>query len=353
MAMIQKRTLKDGSLRWRAVIRRKGFPKRSRTFRTQAQAKAWAKRMEVQILDGRVPPDRAEDRRTVDEVIAEYVRQVVPAYPRKDREKRVRHLEWWSKRVGSVPLTAFRRSMVREGLRALERGGGPSGKPLAPATRNRYLATLRHAFTFARTDLEWISTNPLSRMGQTEPRGRVRFLDDAERERLLEAGQESRDPRLYPLVILAISTGARNSELMSLRWPDVDFERRLAILHDTKNGERRAIPLEGEAMRVLREFARLRRIDSDLVFASPRGRTRFPRGSWKRAVQRAGLEDFRFHDLRHTAASYLAMSGATLAEIAEVLGHKTLAMVKRYAHLTDQHTSGVVARMNERFLPGS
>ncbi len=79
---------------------------------------------------------------------------------------------------------------------------------------------------------------------------------------------------------------------------------------------------------------------------------RFPKEAFAGALKRAGIRDFRFHDLRHTAASYLAMSGATLSEIAEILGHKTLAMVKRYAHLTEQHTSGVVARMNRRFLPG-
>lgn len=100
-------------------------------------------------------------------------------------------------------------------------------------------------------------------------------------------------------------------------------------------------------------MARVRRIDSDLVFCSARGSIRFPRRAWTEALERAEIDDFRFHDLRHTAASYLAMSGATLAEIAEILGHKTLGVVKRYAHLTDRHTSGVVARMNRRFLPGS
>ena len=87
-----------------------------------------------------------------------------------------------------------------------------------------------------------------------------------------------------------------------------------------------------------------------LRHANPRGRAIFPRKPWEEALSAAEIEDFRFHDLRHSAASYLAMSGATLAEIAEVLGHKTLAMVKRYSHLTEQHTSKVVARMNERFL---
>lgn len=86
---------------------------------------------------------------------------------------------------------------------------------------------------------------------------------------------------------------------------------------------------------------------SDLVFAGEGGLAHFPRKPWRAVVQQAKLKDFRFHDLRHSAASYLAMNVATLAEIAEILGHKTLAMVKRYSHLSEQHTSAVVARMND------
>ena len=117
-----------------------------------------------------------------------------------------------------------------------------------------------------------------------------------------------------------------------------------------KLSEENCGPLAGPALDLLRELSRVRRIDTDLVFAGPDGRAIFPRKPWERALTAAQIDDFRFHDLRHTAASYLAMSGATLAEIAEVLGHKTLEMVKRYSHLTDQHTSKVVARMNEKYL---
>ncbi len=318
MPMIQKRTLKDGSARWKAVIRRKGVPKRSRTFRTRAQAAAWAKRAEVRILDGRAPADPGEERRTVNDVIDEYMQRVLPGFGPRDRRKRLTHLKWWSDRLGEVRLVTLRRAMVGDALRALERGESPSGKPAAAATRNRYLATLRHAFSFAMKDLEWIPTNPLSRMGTREPRGRVRFLEEPERDRLLEACRESRSSRLYPIVLLAIATGARQGELLGLRWRDIDFERGVAVLHHTKNRERRAVPLEGEALSVLKELAQVRRIDSDRVFANGKGRVTFPRQAWTKALEGAELENFRFHDLRHTAASYLAMSGATLAEIAEL-----------------------------------
>jgi integrase len=101
------------------------------------------------------------------------------------------------------------------------------------------------------------------------------------------------------------------------------------------------------ALEEMVRLSKVRRIDSDLVFPHVDGTRPFLlRGPWEGAVKEAKIEDFRFHDLRHSAASYLAMNGATLAEIAEILGHKTLQMVKRYSHLTEQHTSQVVSRMN-------
>jgi integrase len=135
--------------------------------------------------------------------------------------------------------------------------------------------------------------------------------------------------------------------LLGLRWPDVDLKRGTLTFHETKNGERRAVPLTGQALVLLQQEAKVRRLDTALVFPDATGRKPYGiREAFEGAVERAGIVDLRFHDLRHTTASYLAMSGASLAEIAEVLGHKTLAMVKRYAHLSEAYTRGVVERMN-------
>jgi integrase len=135
--------------------------------------------------------------------------------------------------------------------------------------------------------------------------------------------------------------------LLSLRWPDVDLKRGTLTFHQTKNGERRAVPLTGQALALMGQHAKVRRLDTMLVFPNATGKRPVGiREAFEGAVERAGIVDFRFHDLRHTFASYLAMNGASLLEIAEVLGHKTLAMVKRYAHLCEAHTRGVVERMN-------
>jgi integrase len=180
-----------------------------------------------------------------------------------------------------------------------------------------------------------------------EPRGRVRFLSDEERQCLLDACKVSRSAYLYTIVVLALSTGARRGELLSLHWGDVDLKRGLLTFRETKNGDTRAVPLTGYALDVLSTHAKIRRLNTTLVFPNDTGtQPASIREAWEYAVRRAGIANFRFHDLRHSAASYLAMNGASLAEIAEVLGHKTLAMVKRYAHLSEAHTRGVVERMN-------
>ena len=180
-----------------------------------------------------------------------------------------------------------------------------------------------------------------------QPRGRVCFLSDEERTRLLAACQASRNPHLYLVVVLALSCGARKGELVSLRWPDVDLKRATLTFQHTKNGERRTVPLTGQALHLMRHHAKVRCLDTLLVFPNDQGKRFFRfREAFENAVKRAGIVDFHFHDLRHTAASYLAMNGASLHEIAEVLGHKTLAMVKRYAHLSEAHTRGVMKCMN-------
>ena len=138
-----------------------------------------------------------------------------------------------------------------------------------------------------------------------------------ERLRLLNACRESDHPYLELIVILALSTGARKGEILNLRWPDVDLHRGIAILHDTKNGDRRSLSITGMALEKLKDFSKVRRLDTELLF--PRSDGKKPQifdKPWLVALQKADIHDFRFHDLRHTAASYLAMNGASLLEIA-------------------------------------
>jgi integrase len=211
----------------------------------------------------------------------------------------------------------------------------------APGTVNRYLATLRHCFGIAVTDWEWCGKSPCQKIMLKEPRGRDRHLNDDEITALLRATKASPHPHLHAIVLIALTTGARRGEVTGLRWRDVDLDKGRAVLHETKNTYKRTLALAPQVIAELREIRKVRRIDDDLIFASPNpeGKRSFStvEKAWQDALSEAGITDFRFHDLRHTFASRMAMDGKTLNEIAGALGHKTLAMVKRYAHLTEGH----------------
>lgn len=213
----------------------------------------------------------------------------------------------------------------------------PGGKKKSPATLNRYFAAISAVFSWAieqrLTPRGW--ANPCRGVRLlAEAKGRVRFLDDAERLRLFEACQASRYPRMYPLVLMAILTGARKGELLALRWRQVDLDAGLAHLAVTKNGDRRTLVLLPQLVEVLRPHMG----DADrLVFGSVRSRYQRPASidtAWRHALERAKLRDFHFHDLRHCCASYMAQAGVPLNIVAEVLGHRGLEMTRRYAHLT-------------------
>lgn len=353
MASIEKRTTRDGQVRYRARITLKGHPRISETFSTLTAARKWAKQTEAGINAGLFHPGSETHRHTVGDMIRRYEEERLPNLADKHVAAR---LQWWGQQLGmTTALTAVtpeRITAVKD--RLLGGSAGISGKPLAPATVRKYLTMLSGAFAAAHKDWLWMKSNPVHGVRKpADSRGHVRFLDDGERDRLFAACRDSADARLYPLVLTALYTGARRNELMRLRWADVDMDRQMATLHETKNGDRRALVFTGPAAEALRQWSQVRRIDTDLVFPSPTGKAVFPERAWKAALAAAGITDFRFHDLRHTFASYLAMTGATLAELAEALGHRSLGQVKRYAHLTEGHTRSVLDRMSSRFGEGS
>ncbi|WP_295586878.1 site-specific integrase [uncultured Lamprocystis sp.] len=363
MATLTKRTDSTGAPSYRVEVRLKGYPAQRATFERKTDARKWASATETAIREGRHFGTVEAKRHTLADLIDRYTRDVLPTKKAKTQGPQATQLAWWKDQIGARTLAdvtpaliaEYRDTLSREPVPSMAKDQAKAGpeRTRSPATVNRYLAALSHCFTVAVKEWGWIEFNPLLKVTKPkEPRGRVRFLSDDERERFLTACRGSSNKDLYPAVILALSTGARQQEIMSLRWPQVDLARRVATLHETKNGEIRVLPLAGPALDLLRERSKVRRLDTDLIFP---GHTRPAkpidlRTPFETALKRAEIADFRWHDLRHTAASYLAMNGASLAEIAEVLGHKTLSMVKRYAHLSEAHTASVVERMNARYF---
>jgi integrase len=350
MASIQRRIWvdKDGGQRttYRVQVRKRGFPPVTATFDRKTDANKWAKEIEADMSRRRYFPQHEAERRTLADLIDRQLQTIKIDRPH-DYERQRAILGVWKDALGAYTLATITPEVLSRHRDNLQARAG-----LSPATVNRYLSALSTAFSNAVREWHWISDNPLSRVSKkAEPRGRVRYLADDERAALLQRCRKSEYKPLYLIVLFALTTGMRRGELLGLRWQDIDLERRVAVLHNTKNGDRRSVVIVPEVVELLREHGKVRKLGSDQVFVSdgPSEVSLFDT-AWYKALQEAKIRDFRFHDLRHTAASYLAMSGASVPELAAVLGHRTLQMVKRYAHLSDQHTGEVVERMTRKYF---
>lgn len=363
MASIQKRENSKGVTSYRVEVRLKGCPPQRATFARLTDAKKWAASTESAIRENRYFKTAEARRHTFDDLVKRYISEVLSKKPEKARKLQTTQMNWWHSQLGHHTLADVSPALITECREKLSSEKISKGKHRSPATINRYLAALSHAFTVATNEWGWVDDSPMKKVKKLkEPSGRTRFLSQdetingnqiqGELTRFLNACKHSQNQYLYIIVVLALSTGMRRGEIMSLKWSDVDLNRNRLTLYKTKNEEIRAIPLTGLARELIAEHSKVRAIDTDLLFPSETKRIK-PQNIdkvWISALHKAGIDNFKFHDLRHSAASYLAMNGASLAEIAEILGHKTLQMVKRYAHLSESHTANVIAKMNENIF---
>jgi integrase len=216
---------------------------------------------------------------------------------------------------------------------------GELAKGNKPATINRYLATMRALFRMARDEWQWIDRFPKIRLlpGEVE---RDRWLTRAEAERLIAASP----PHLSAMIRFALSTGCRAREITGLEWSRVDLERRTAWLDRTKNGTPRGVPLNEDAVAVLES----QRGNHPRVCFTYRGRPiawELTNNAWHTAVRKAGIDDFRFHDLRHTWASWHRQAGTSCDELKDLGGWKSRVMVDRYAKFATEHLAVAAARI--------
>lgn len=349
MATIEARETCSGKLHYRARVRVRGYPNQTATFHKKQHALAWVAQVEGDMRYGRYHSDVGAHEHTAGEMIDRYIRDVLPVKSQKPRyiAGQKAQLLWWKKRIGEyrlIRVTPYLMAECRDELRTRKRG---------TATVNRYLAAINHVFNTASSQWGWLQKNPLSSVQKfPEPRGRVRCLSKAEIAVLLAACRQSKSKALYDVVVLALSTGARKDEMLSIEPCHVDIGAGRIVLEETKNNERRQLPISGKALDIVTHRMNTRWPGQHYLFC---GRERQAKAriddAFRAACKKAQIDDFHFHDLRHTFASHLAMNGASLAEIAEALGHKTLNMVKRYAHLSESHTSKVIADMNAKLLP--
>ncbi len=350
MAYIEKRTHASGKTTYRARIRLNGAPDISESFPTRREAKEWSAKMEADVRQGRYFGRSESRERTFSDLVDRYIRQEAPKIS-KGFKKCKMQLLWWNAHLKNYYLCHITPSTISELKGKLLKENTPRGTLRSQSTANRYLAALSGALNMAVKEWNWLKENPVSKISRyKEGKPRERFLTKEEIEKLLTVCKTSKSPHLYAVTLFAVCSGARKGEILALRWRDVDFERQTATFRDTKNGETRTIPLSVTIVNCLLDERKKRTRLSEYVFPSTDGKQPADiRGAWENAVKEAELS-ICFHTLRHTAASHLTMGGASMIEVGAILGHKTLAMVKRYSHLSVSATAKVICRMNEEVL---
>ncbi|OGN61677.1 MAG: hypothetical protein A3F09_03495 [Chlamydiae bacterium RIFCSPHIGHO2_12_FULL_49_11] len=330
---VYKRPLKKG-YSWRAVVRIEGFPPICKTCKRKEEAEDWEQDTKRQIKRGEFKFDQYRKRHTFSELIESFISNGSLQHHRSYKDT-LRHLEYWKTRLGKYALVHLTSELIgKERLLLLEKPT-PKGTKCTPSTVNRYLASLSSLFSYAVKELKWLSESPCLHLKKLkENPGRDRFLTYEEISRLLIASKQSKNLYLYCIVLIAITTGARQGEILNLEWRYIDFENGLAYIKETKNGRPRSVPFVPQLLEELKRLQLASDPRKALVFAS---RTAFGKidikKSWQEALKRSGIDNFRFHDLRHSYTTNAAKEGASNMELQTATGHRTTEMLTRYTHL--------------------
>lgn len=219
-------------------------------------------------------------------------------------------------------------------------------KEVKGSTINRELACLKSIYNKA---MEWgkIDRNPVTKVKLfRENNGRIRFLNQQEMKRLISTAAN----HLKPIIIIAVNTGMRKSEILNLKWEDIDFNQKIITIRNSKHGDKREVPMNSIVYDILWDLSQGKSNDS-FLFTKPGGRRlRDIKSSFKGAVKRANIKNFRFHDLRHTFASHLVMQGSDFKTVQELMGHKTIQMTLRYSHLSPDHKRKAVEDLEKNIV---
>ncbi len=352
MATIQKRQNKNKTFSYRVMIRQSdGYPASYKTFPTKQEAKDWAKQEETQRRQGAYFPEQTRAKHTLNELIDQYIKIILPTKPKNAADTK-RHLNWWSSKIGKFAVQNITSEVIANLKIELSEGLTPKGNKRSNGTVNRYLAALSAVLTYAVKECGWILTNPCHRVSKLkESTGRDRIASEAECLQLLEECKKSRNEHLYLITLLAMTTGMRQGEITGITWDCVDLKNKTIFLKNTKNGKPRTIPIVGNASKLLAEKYLTHPQHTPYVFPAKK---RFGhiciRKAWDEVRKRVGIEDFRFHDLRHTFATYAAEDGASTLELGSAMGHRTPQMTVRYTHMNANSTRRFSDAVENRLL---
>jgi integrase len=360
VATIRERISAGGKRAFHVQVRMTGFPARTASFPTKRAAERWATTIEADMIEGKRFRSVEARRRTLADAIDRYIADELPKKRHAGMHQSA--LAWWKAELGHLKLAditpaklvEFRDKLAKSSYQRARPDGVRSkfkDKPVpeyrrSRGTVNRFLACLSHVFSIARREWHWIGSNPVEDVSRlTESSGRLRHLSDDERKALL--AETAKDKLLHAFVLIALSTACRAGELRKLAWVDVDLRRGDLLFRETKNAQPRAVSLHGEALRLLKAHAKVRRLGGDLVFEGAKGGQYDYRKPFLAAVARAGLDNFHFHDLRHSAATYLAQMGATEQQLRAIGGWKSN-VVNRYVHLAAEDARAALEKLAEK-----
>jgi integrase len=261
MGSIFRREDSKGRATYMARVRRAGYPNLTATFRRKNDAVEWVRGQELKILGGRTSVRGAARLPTLQDAIDKYLSE-----RHSDLNRRV-HLSRWATALGAVPLKQLNYAAIKQAMTTLRAAPGRTTTgELSPSSIRVHLCSLSIVCKMAKR-LGWIDHNPVEDVESfPQSKVRVRYLDEEELSRILNACRRSSYAPLYLIVLLALSTGMRKQEILSLKWKQVDWARKCLILEQTKNGLRRSVPLTGKALELLTEHNLAKRVPSDFVF---------------------------------------------------------------------------------------
>ncbi|WON72755.1 site-specific integrase [Nitrosospira sp. Is2] len=323
MATVRK--LSSG--KWNAQVRRKGHSPISKSFTYEKDAHVWIRSIESDMDRGSYVNRSTADSTTLGEALERYRDEITPKKKGKDQE--LRRIAVWLKH----PLA--RRSLSSlKGKDFAKHRDDRLLKRCSAGTLRLELALISHLYTIALKEWGIPVTNPVSLIRKpTANNARTRRLEDDEEDRLLNACRLSKNILLYPIAVLAIETAMKLSELLNMEWTDIDIKKRIIVLSDTKNGTARTIPLSLRAIDILSSIPK--HIACRRVFFTWLPRSDAMNGAFKTAVKKAGMDNFHFHDLRHEATSRYFELGMNVMEVSAITGHKSLQMLRRYTHISN------------------
>lgn len=345
--------------KYKAVVRIKGYSTKCKYFKKKTDAKLWANTVETAMQNGTYI-EHAENPIIAGGATIKTMADLITYFEENEAQDRYSYPEkysvmydWWRDKIGHLKCSELTSSILADCKRLLisEDCIKPAGKHRGNSTINKYLMALSAVITFGIKEYKLWTVNPMHDVEKRKlPDLRTRFLSEEE-IKILKAGARKKSYRLYIFVLIALTTGGRYSEIRELQVENIDFKNQRVYYLNTKNNTNRGVPVSKKLLIKIKTYIKVYHIEHGYLFLNDK-KTKliYMKGAFEQLIKDLQIKDFRFHDLRHTAASYFLMSGATIIELMELFGWTSQSMARRYAHLSKTHTANLVNKVSDMML---